>query len=191
MQNKSHDHVKKPRAFSKGCTRSELTLTPIRRVLTKRRNKLVFRHSLKMISTGVVSMLYPQDMEHIGYNIKCDHYTRTLNASNKKRYWIIKSMYVGVKLLDQHRWTSDRDVTQWLQPLLWKTVGRSVSEKSDKMTWHSEWTPRLEKFLKKSILAFSSRNQTCEGVGSEEKEDAPEQRGFRDRVDLRFGAMTH
>ena len=31
----------------------------------------------------------------------------------------------------------------------------------------------------------------CEEVGSEEEEDVPKRRGFRDGVDLRFGAMTH
>ena len=59
-------------------------------------------------------MLYPQDIKHIGYNIQCDNYAHTSNASNKKRYWIIKSMHVRVKLLDQHGWTIDQDVTQWL-----------------------------------------------------------------------------
>ena len=63
-----------------------------------------------------------------------------------------------------------------------------MSEKSDKMTRHSEWTPRLEKFLKKSDLAFSSRNWTEEGVGSEE-EAGPERKGFWDRADLRLGAI--
>ena len=48
--------------------------------------------------------------------------------------------------------------------------------------------PRLEKFSKKSWRALPSRNLTWEGVGSEE-EDAPEQRGFPDGVDLRLGAM--
>ena len=48
--------------------------------------------------------------------------------------------------------------------------------------------PRREKFSKKSDLAFSSWNQTCEGVGSEEV-DAPELRGFWDGVDLRLGAI--
>ena len=48
--------------------------------------------------------------------------------------------------------------------------------------------PRQEKFSKKSDLAFSSWNQTCEGVGSEEV-DALEQRGFRDEVDLHLGAI--
>ena len=59
-------------------------------------------------------MLYLRDMEHIEYNIRCDHNVHTSNASNKKRHWKIKSMHVGVKLLDQHEWTSDWDVTYWL-----------------------------------------------------------------------------
>ena len=75
------------------------------------------------------------------------------------------------------------------QPLLWMIVGRSVLEKSDKMTWCFEWTPRLENFLKKSDLAFSSWNRTWEGVGSEEV-DALKRREFRDEVDFCLGAMT-
>ena len=47
--------------------------------------------------------------------------------------------------------------------------------------------PRLQKFSEKSFRALSSRNRTEEGVGSK-KEDAPERRGFWDRVDLRLGA---
>ena len=48
-----------------------------------------------------------------------------------------------------------------------------------------------EMFSKKSDLAFSSQNQTLEEVGSdgEEEEEAPEQKGFRDEVDLCLGAM--
>ena len=65
-----------------------------------------------------------------------------------------------------------------------------MSEKSNKMTWHSEWTPCLEKFSEKSFRACSPRNQTKEGVGSEE-EDALERRGFQDEANLRFSAMTH
>ena len=49
--------------------------------------------------------------------------------------------------------------------------------------------PRLQKFFEKSLQAFSSWNQTKDGVGLEE-EDALERRGFRDRVDLRLGAVT-
>ena len=50
-----------------------------------------------------------------------------------------------------------------------------------------EWTPHLEKFSEKSWRAFSSRNRTWKGVGSEE--DALEQRGFQDGADLHLGAM--
>jgi len=64
MQNKGHNHVKKPRAFSKGRTRSELTITPIRGTLIKTRYKLVFRYSLKTLITKVVRMRYPRDMAH-------------------------------------------------------------------------------------------------------------------------------
>ena len=86
MKNKSHNHVQKPRAFSKGQTVSELTLTPIKRALTENRNKLVFGHSPQMLTTGVVRMLYPQDTEHIEYQLQCDHCTRTSNASMKEGY---------------------------------------------------------------------------------------------------------
>ena len=48
--------------------------------------------------------------------------------------------------------------------------------------------PYLEKFFEKSYRALSSRNRTCEGVGSEEV-DALEQKGFQDGVDFRLGAM--
>ena len=63
-----------------------------------------------------------------------------------------------------------------------------MSEKSDKMTRHSEWTPRRENFSKKSFQASSSRNWTEEGVGSEDK-DAPKQKGFQDGTNLWLGAM--
>ena len=66
------------------------------------------------------------------------------------------------------------------------TVGRSVSEKSDRTTWHSEWMLHHEKFSEKSDLAFSSWNWTWEGVESEE--DALERKGFWDEVDFRLGA---
>ena len=74
-------------------------------------------------------------------------------------------------------------------PRLWMTVGRSVSVKSAKMTRRVKWTPRWEKFSEKSFQASSSWNRRWEGVGSEE-DDAPEQRGFWDGVDLRFGAIN-
>ena len=73
-------------------------------------------------------------------------------------------------------------------PLLWMTEGRSMSAKSDKTTWRSEWMPRLEKFSKNSLKASSSRNRTLEGEGSVE-EEAPERIGFRVGVDLCLGAI--
>ena len=133
-------------------------------------------HSPQTITTEVVKMLYPRDMEHLRYNIWNDHNACTSNASNKKRYQI------------------DGQVTEMShsnsQPLLWMIMGRSVSEKSNKMIQRFEWTPRQEKFSKKSFRASSSRDRTEEGVRLEDK-DAPEWRGFLDRVNLRFGAITH
>ena len=86
MQNKSYDHVKKPRAFSKGCIGSKLMITPIRGMPTKRRYELVFGHNPQTITIGIVRMRYPQDTEHPRYNIWSDHDARTSNVSNKKRY---------------------------------------------------------------------------------------------------------
>ena len=71
---------------------------------------------------------------------------------------------------------------------LWMIVGRSVLAKSTSMTWHSEWTPCLEKFSEKALRASSSQNRILEGIGSED-EEAPEWRGFRPRVDLHLGAI--
>ena len=72
-------------------------------------------------------------------------------------------------------------------PRLWMTMGKAVSEKSDRTTWHSKWIPQLEKFSKKSLQAFSSWNRMWRGVESEE--DVLEWRGFQDGVDLRLDAI--
>ena len=80
----------------------------------KVKNHLIFGHSPQKLTTGVVRMLYPQDTKHIGYQLQCDNYVCTSNASMKERYWRIKSLHVRVKLLDQHGWTCDCNVTQWL-----------------------------------------------------------------------------
>ena len=66
-------------------------------------------------------------------------------------------------------------------------TGISHREKSDRITWRSEWMPRLEKFSEKSWRAFSSQNRTWRGVGS--KEDAPKRKGFQDGADLHLDAM--
>ena len=68
------------------------------------------------------------------------------------------------------------------------TSGGSVSAKSAKMAWRFEWIPRREKFSKNYFWASLSQNRIWEGVGLEE-DDAPEQRGFWDGVDLRFDAI--
>ena len=48
--------------------------------------------------------------------------------------------------------------------------------------------PCLEKFFENALKASSSWNRTLEGEGLED-EEAPEQRGFRARVDLRLGVI--
>ena len=151
VQNKSHHHVYESRTFSIGLTWCKLTVTPIRRALAESRDHLVFGHSPLTITSGVVRMLYPRNMKHIRNKLWCDNNARTSNASMKERYWRINSMHVGVKLLDQHGRTSDWDVTQWLPTPTVIDSGRSVLEKSDKITRRSEWTPHREKFSEKSF----------------------------------------
>ena len=56
------------------------------------------------------------------------------------------------------------------------------------MTWRLEWMSRQEKFSERAFRVSSSRNQIWEEVGSED-EDAPEQRGFLDGVDLHLDAI--
>ena len=68
------------------------------------------------------------------------------------------------------------------------TVGKSVSEKSDRMMWRSELMPCIQTFSEKSFQTPSSQNRTEEGVRSEE-EDATERKGFQDEVDLCLGAI--
>ena len=48
--------------------------------------------------------------------------------------------------------------------------------------------PHLEKVSENALKASSSQNQTLEGEGSV-NEEAPKQRGFRARVDLRLGVI--
>ena len=69
------------------------------------------------------------------------------------------------------------------------TLGKGVLEKSDRITWRSEWTSHLEKFSKKSWWAFSSRNWTWNGgTGRLEDKEGLEWKGFWVRLDLRLGA---
>ena len=123
VQNKSHHHVYESRTFSKGLTWCKLMITLIRRALAERRDHLIFGYSPQTITSGVVRMLYPQNMEHIRNKLRCDNNAHTSNASMKERYWIIESMHVGVKLLNQHRWRCVQDVTQWLPTPIVNEIG--------------------------------------------------------------------
>ena len=68
------------------------------------------------------------------------------------------------------------------------TSGRSVSTKSAKMTWRSEWMLCLEKFSENALWASSSRNQREIGAESEDDE-ATKRRRFWAEVDLCLGAI--
>ena len=114
MQNKSHHHVHESRIFSKRSTWCKQTLTPSRWVLTKSKHELISGHNSQTLTTKIVRKLYPRDPKHIHNKLRCDRNARTSNASEEERYWTINLMHVGVKLLDKHERTGDRDVTQWL-----------------------------------------------------------------------------
>ena len=114
MQNKGHHHVYESRTFSKRPTWCKLTLTLIKRVLTESSHELIFGHSLQTLTTRIVRKLYPRNPKHIHNKLRCYRNARTLNASKEERYWTINLVHVGVKLLDEHERTSDRDITQWL-----------------------------------------------------------------------------
>ena len=86
VQNKSHHHVHESRTLSKGRTWYKLMIAPISMTLTDSRNRLIYGHSPQTLTTRVVMMLYPRDMEHIGYQLQCDNYVCTSKASTKERY---------------------------------------------------------------------------------------------------------
>ena len=82
-----------------------------------------------MLTIRIVRKYYPRDLKHIRNKLQCDRNTRTSNASKEKRYKMINLMHVGVKLLDKHERTGDRDVTQWLPFLIVNDSGKvSVDE---------------------------------------------------------------
>ena len=114
MQNKSHHHVHESRTFSKRSTWCKQTLTPSRRALTKSRHELISGHSPQTLTTRIVKKLYLRDSKHIRNQLRCDRNARTSNSSEEERYWMINPVNVGVELLDKHKRTCDRDVTQWL-----------------------------------------------------------------------------
>ena len=112
VEYKGHHRVQKLRAFCKARIVSELVFTPLEWMLTKSKFELIFGYSPQMLTTRVVRKLHPRNLKHIRNKLQCDRKAHTSNASEKLRYRMINSMYVGVKLLDKHGRTSDRDVTQ-------------------------------------------------------------------------------
>ena len=86
MQNKGHHHVYESRTFSKRPTWCELTLTPIRRVLTESSHELIFGHSPQTLITRIIRKLYRRDPKHTRNKLRCDKNERTSNASEEKRY---------------------------------------------------------------------------------------------------------
>ena len=114
MKNKTHHHFHESRTFSKRSTWCKQTLTPNRRALTESRHEFIPGHSPQMLTTRIVRKQYPRDPKHIRNKLQCDKNALTSNASEKKRYWTINPVHVGVRLLDKHERTGDQDVTQWL-----------------------------------------------------------------------------
>ena len=114
MQNKGHHHVHESRTFSKRSIWCKQTLTPSRRALIESKHELIPGHSPHMLTTRIVRKLYPKDIKHIRNQLQCDRDARTSDVSEKESYWTIYPVHVGVKLLDQHERTCDRDVKQWL-----------------------------------------------------------------------------
>ena len=111
MEYKSHHHVYESRTFSKRPTWCKLMIIPIRRALTKSNHELILGHSLQTLTTRIVRKLYPRNTKHIRNKLRCDRNARTSNTSEEKRYRMINPVHDGVKLLDKHEKTSDRDVT--------------------------------------------------------------------------------
>ena len=112
MQNKGHQHVYESRTFSKRSTWYKQMLTPSKRALTKSRHELILGHNPQTLITRIVKKLYPRDPKHICNKLWCDRNAHTSNASEENRYRTINLMHVGVKLLDKHERTGDRNITQ-------------------------------------------------------------------------------
>ena len=89
VENKCHDHVQKPRAFCKARIISELTLTPLRRALTKSKFEFVFRHNLKTLITRVVRKLYPREIHIVIYSQHTINLISTINSLTKIDYKLI------------------------------------------------------------------------------------------------------
>ena len=110
MEYKSHHHVYESRTFSKRPTWCKLMITPIRRALAESSHELILGHSPQTLITRIIRKLYRRDPKHTRNKLRCDKNERTSNASEEKRYRTINPVHVGVKLLDKHERTGDRDI---------------------------------------------------------------------------------
>ena len=107
IEYKGNHHVQKLRAFCKARAVSELTLTPLRRTLTKSKHEPILEHSPQTLTRRIVGELYPRNPKHIRNKLRCDRNRNTLDTSNEMRYGTVNPMHVGVELLNQHERTSD------------------------------------------------------------------------------------
>ena len=163
---------------------SELALTPLWRTLTESGHELILGHSLQTLIGRIVGKLYPRNPKHIRNKMWCDRNGNTLDMSNKMRYGVVNPVHVGVELQNQHEGTSDGLITKRLPFLNVNDSGKVGVKKNDR----SEWMPCREKFSINALWASSLWKRRERGAWSE-KEEAPEWRGFRTRVDLRLGAI--
>ena len=152
-------------------------LTPSSRVLTKRRHELIPGHCPQMLITRIVRKLYLRDMKHIRNQLRCDRDARTLDTSEKERYWTIYPMHVGVKLLDQHERTCDRDVTQWLLSLIVYDRGKVSVGKVRQYDLAFRMNASSRKVLRECLVGIIITEPKRERAESED-EEAPEWRGF-------------
>ena len=114
MQNKGHHRVHESKTFNKRLIWCKQTLTPNKGRSQKADMSLSLDTVLRCSQLGQSGNSFPRDPKHIRNKLRCDRNMHTSNASEEERYWTINPVHVGVKLLDKHERTGDRDVTQWL-----------------------------------------------------------------------------
>ena len=133
-------------------------------------------------------MLYPWNMKHIRNKLRCDTNVRTLNASMKERYWRIKSMHVGVKLLDQHGRTYDQDVTQWLPTPTVNDIGKVSVGKVHQNDLVFQMNTSSRKILREVLSGILITEPVMRSRIRGRR--YPKRRGFWDEMDLRFGVIN-
>ena len=156
----------------------------------KRWHELIPGHYPQMLTTRIVRKLYPRDTKHIRNQLRCDRNACTLNASEKEGYWMINPVHVGVELLNRHKRTCDRDVTQWLPSPTVNDRGKvSVSKvwQNDLAFWMNASSREVLRVCLKGII-ITKPNRSVVGERSVD-EEASERRRFQAGVDLRLGAI--